>query len=653
MSTMRRFIPMTDYGVRPVPFDGVTNPYAVRDGSSLFRRSYPVVRSYVTGNPASLFANARQSGRMPIVSKRAREWLPGVFTFDHEHLEFARAFTKELESLKPEFDDEGFSLNGLHATFDSVRTVAGYPQSPVSALPRNNAAVRQDLGLQESMAPKQRRIAEELLDRIFRRMYPKAIRVPKNSTSGPVRNVSDEVYKLHYGLYVFSSSRYDSYLSSFASGDLNSFVRDWDACVMFGTNVRWQVDTPGKRREYWDIRDVLKTDAPHKRPITTEVVIDGMVYSDFAAMRTRMINQGPWTVNVMLQPFATGWMQTMFKDYPETWYPDETQFDSLFEGKHIWAGDVSSYDHSFSKEQIDLTIEMMGRYTDERVCKLARQLYYAAYFTRPIGDPKDGFRPAVVGDPLRYLEDQVVAGNRSGHAFTSIMAKLWKVIDTLCKFDAIGVNVLENMDNILRGRFHCGMLNNGDDEIVWFTDESLKLRFTKYIGNIDRSQKMFDVEFEKGCVYSGNVFQRVGPTSYKTIERIPGTFERMMCPERSIGGRMRPMWPIGILERYNRRTEHDLKEEAFRIFDSTFRRYMEPRYGSFHSLVEYGMKTMPVDTGGLTWIDKQVLEDPAKIHYRFKPEDVSEEILEMTFSKLQPDVFIDYLKHCYTGAIEL
>nr|QYF49754.1 MAG: putative RNA-dependent RNA polymerase [Guangxi cystovirus 12] len=635
--------------VKPPYFDGVVNPYS--DPEVDFRDAYPVVKSYVPGNPTSLFANARQSGKMPIVRQQAREWITGIYTFDRSNLEFLRNFTRSLSSLKADIDDEGFSRNGLHAGFDSIRTVAGYPQQPISALPFDNSLLLEDLGLQKKMTSRQVLIAETLMEKIFSGLKLTAIRVPKMSTSGAVRNVSDSVYKLNYGLWVFSNNRWDSYLTTFMSGNTDALVRDFDACITMGTNVRWQVDTPGKVRTYWDIRDILKTSTPHKREITTKVVIDGVEYPDFAAMRTRLINQGPWTVNVMLQPFATGFMQNMFNRYPETWYPDEQNVDKLMEGRHLWVGDVSTYDQSFSKEKIDLTHACMNKFVSDRVTKLSRQLYYSAYFTRPVGDPKDGFKAAYVGDPFDYLNDQVSAGNRSGHAFTSVLAKLWKPIDTLCKFDAIGVDVIRNMDSILQGKYVCGFLNNGDDEVVWFNDESLKKRFVSYVDNIPQAEKMFDVEFEIGAVYSGKVLQKVGPTSYKGVDRIPGTFERMLCPERSIGGRMRPMWPIGILERYNSRNDHDIKEEAFRMFDFHYRADLERQYGSFHHLIELGVKSMPINVDGRSYHDRLVMDDPSKIHYKVKPEDVSEDVLELSFAKLQPEFFEEYITSNYNGLI--
>lgn len=628
-------------------FDGIANEFSL--DPDLYTRMYDRLPPISEDNPASLFSNARQHPNTPVAPLSPRQILPGAWSFDHTVLKFQRELTTEQnDHLKPELDEDGFTLNGLHSTFDSIRSVSGYPQLPVSALPRNNRQANIDLGLQDKMTRKQRSLAEKFCHLMMSELDLTAIHIPKMSNCGAPRNVNDSELKMNYALNLFSGDKFNSLLKTYASHDAHALHRDFEFVMAMGTNVRWQVDKPGKKRDAWFLDDVRKEDSPHKRPITTSVVIDGVEYLDFAAMRTRLVNTGPWNVNVVGQIFATGFLYSMFRRFPHTFHFPEADIEAFLEGKHTYFADVSTYDQSFSEEKLDLFFDVMRCYVSSDIVDIVQDLVYSAYFTRPL-QPSD--RPTFLGNPFRYWERQIIAGNRSGHSFTAMLAKLFKVIDTFCKFERMGYDVEEHLEDYLNAKKSCGCINNGDDEIVWFGSERDKRVFVKVSDSMTTSDRMFKVTMEVGAVFSGKVYQRVGPTSYRAAEKITTPFERILCPERSIGGNFRKFWPIGILERYNKRGNHPMLEEAWRIFDSTYHRIMEPEYGSFLGLIQRAYQDVPLSLHDLSFKDLEVLEEPSKLHYKYSQHEISAGVQDHAFVRLQPSFFESIIREHYCGTI--
>lgn len=625
-------------------FDGVVNHHEGRP--ELFAGLYPPVIEYDPSNPMSLFSTGRSNANMMVAMKKPREILTGIYSFDGPTLKMQRTFSETCDAeIKPELDDELYPINGLHVPMSSVRSVAGYPQLPVSALPRDNSEERASLGLAEKLTLRQRQIAEAVWHKVWGSLKLSAMNIPKHSSSGAIRSVNDAEFKLQYCLGMFSGNRYNTMLKTFMNNDAHGLARDFEMAIVMGTNVRWQVDNPGKERKYWSLQDVMRQSSPQKRIITTKVVIDGVEYPDFAAMRTRLINAGPWPVNSMLQPFATGIMYAMFQNYEATWHRDEDTIDDQMEGNLLWHGDVSSYDNTFSEEEIDLSLMVGKSYISEEVMELASSLYYSAYYTRPLGE---GDKPTVMGDPNDLRGRHIKAGNRSGHAFTSLFAKVWKVIDTLSVFDKMGYDVVKDLEAFLKGQMPLGVVNNGDDEIAWFkTDRDYRL-FSQ-IRATKQNDTMFKVEREVGAVFSGRIFQKVGERKYKSTERLTTPFQRILVPERSIGGNFRRFWPYGILERHNKRNDHPTLSALWDIFDFSYRKELEPFHGTFLGIVQRASAMLPFDLGAFSWKDIMVLEDASKLHHRFKPEEIDTTVIESAFHRLQPQFFGSMLKDHYTG----
>lgn len=277
-------------------------------------------------------------------------------------------------------------------------------------------------------------------------------------------------------------------------------------------------------------------------------------------------------------------------------------------------------------------------------------MYYAGYFTQPLvidddgkGDRKDG---GFVGYPLDPERNPVIAGNRSGHAMTSIVAKMMKVFDTLTVFDDLYHDVLERYHTYMTWKAPLSVFNNGDDEGVTGSPQAVE-RYRKY--RYARGVGYFSVSEEIGQVFSGSMFMKVDGV-WKAVGRAQVPFEKIYCPERGIGGVFRKFWPIGIvtrLENLKLIPSGSLLEEIFR------RRWhddMSADFGSFGDLLAKALESMPFQIDALTAIDREVLDDPEKMHYKYDEKDISPHILENLTGKVTYDEYKSALRY-YGGNV--
>jgi len=205
-------------------FDGITNPHEA--DVNLFTEVYPPTIKYDAKNPGTVFGAGRINKNAPVALKREREVLTGLYSFSPECIKLQRTFADTVDAtVQPELDDDLFSLNGMHVSMATVKTVSGYPQLPVSALPRDNAKFIHDLGLAGKMTIRQKEIATAVWRKVWGSYKPSAINIPKQSATGPVRMTNDPEYKLQYLLAMQTHGRTERMLNTFMSGDLGPTPR--------------------------------------------------------------------------------------------------------------------------------------------------------------------------------------------------------------------------------------------------------------------------------------------------------------------------------------------------------------------------------------------------------------------------------------------
>lgn len=616
-------------------------------------RHKPLNRVGPTSNLGELFANGRATHNVSLVDRKPRETLPGIWSFDPPAMHFLEKCVSEWNKKFPvQLDAEGFTSTGVHANFNKLLCPAGYLQTPMSAKVVHNGKIREELGLPPGYNLSQRRIALMLWRLVWSRALPSPVNVPKASAGGMRRFSHDVQWKLDYARWKTEPANYDRYLGMVENGNVWSLANDYE--IVFGMYVqkRLQLDNPEKERVANDWLYAKTGGVKGTRTATDKAVkLPGGNWSNWSALRVRVIDAGPWTINCDLQIVASAHMKAIFKLFPSTFHVNtDEQIKAAVDGKYVFCSDVSEYDQSMSGEAISTVFEAMREYYPEGIVRAAERLYEAPYFAKPLD--LDGKPLGWIQNPMDWSQ-RMVSGNRSGHAMTSLVAKVNKVAETLMVMSHLYPVNETNLAKWLNGSMPMGMVNNGDDEIVWALSKRDLDRFKEL--RADRALGHYKVEPEPGMGFSGRLLVKRDANTlvYTPTPRLQTPIEKMYVPERSIGGLLRQYWPIGWFDRIDELHKSDAGRELWEIHNHYFRAMMEPHYGEgWLRKVESAFRKLGVGYAEFSDIDREILVDPDKLHYKYAESDVSNKnVLTMITSNIPADYCAGFLRRYYKGTL--
>lgn len=615
--------------------------------------TYPALPPVPKAEPhPHLFGNGAAGHNVPLISRRGLEMFPGVYSTDATFLGFLRKLSLELNAAFPvDTDNDGFTATGIHTTFDRLRCPAGWFQNPMSYTTVDNATYREELGLTPGYSARQKTIAENVWKIVCKEAVVASVNVPKLSTGGMRRFTHDVQWKLAFVEWLLDGNgmdRFERYLNAVDEGDWHTLANEFETVFATYIQKRGQVDSPDKVRKVFDLSYAVS--GGEKGMILDadkRVQIDGVDYPDFSAIRARVVHAGPWVINCYLQMLATPLMRSLFARFPSTFHVNtKEEILTQVQGKHVMCSDVTEYDRSMSKDAIYIPHQVMKDYVDERVVKASWRLFTSPYYSKPL--EIGGKKGVWVRDPTDW-GSEVFAGNRSGHAFTSLMAKVNKVIETLFIIDKI-YPVVGRENDFLSGVMPMGMVNNGDDEIVWAVNQGDMDRFKQL--RADLSLGHYVVTPEVGQGFSGLLLVRKGATTYEPSPRLQTPFEKMWVHERAIGGLHRQYWPIGFTVRIDTLMETENGRRAWEIHNRLYRDMMEPKYGSFIDALVAAVADMEFDMAALTHKDKEVITSPDKLHHKYTSDEISPTVLDKVTSKIPEEEVARYLKRYYKGNIK-
>lgn len=615
----------------------------------VFEKRQPRLPSVDLERPATAFAGPNDF-RKPLVEQQTITVLPGLQSNDLVLRSFLEQLQAELNEAIPHgVDADGFSTNGVAEDF-FVCSPAGCLQSPASLKMVDNTKLREDLQLEASYSARHKQIARTVWKLLLRGAIPSAVRVPRKSSSGFRLFSHDPQYKFDYAIWKTDKGNYSRFLRAVEQKDVSRLANDYGVIYATMTQKRTQIDRPGKIRYANDLEYALTGGRKGRRfQIDSRAIVDGQEWVGFTAKRVRLIDAGPWTINCDGQISASSHMAYIFAKYGKTFHVNtKEEIKSRIDGFFISCWDVTEFDQSMSEDSIVTVLDIAREYWPSAYVDSLAWLMAAPYFYRPV---QAGHKPGWVGSWAAPFKRRCTAGNRSGHAWTSLIAKGNKVVDTLCVIDSYRSLSDEQIERILMGEHpEIRLINNGDDEIVCFLHLAESRMFHRARSVLANGH--YKVDLEKGQGFSGYNIVRKGVDSrgkpvYDLCIRANSVLQRMYSPERSIGSAMRRFWPLGMRARLDLLAESDVGKEVLVIHNHVYSRVLEPKIGALSS----HLSTSDLEFGGLSRADIAVLDDENKLHYAYSVEELSPEIRDRITAHLPADLSADFLYRYYKGEI--
>lgn len=602
------------------------------------------------GSPSSssdvswCFSDDKKLHSSPLITRKPITILPGfgegdrgVVSFDPAFLEFLRVLVEGLnERLPVDLDDRGYvGPTGIHTSFDRTKTVAGYSMSQMSLAPKNNDAFVEELGLPTDFRSERHvKIFDAFMDRVFSSYRLSSIKTAKLSTSGSPIWLSNARMKREHAVFLLSNSERLRHLWN--TKNLLGLAAEAKIVFMMNAGRRDQVDMIGKERLVFPLEYAL-SGGRKGEPVAANKHVklpDGSEWDDFSATRARLFHGAPYATNLIPQVIATGTLHALFERYPETFHCTDVAAlaDGIGIDEEIVCSDATEYDRSMATFLLKRMFHCAKKYWSEEWIEWAEYLAFCPYFSRPVSlnEHTPEGKPVLMGNPLEWGH-AVYRGNPSGHAWTSLTAKVMMVFDFLATADDVMGDVLERMDEYLKHKRPLKTHNNGDDG-MYRGEKSLIRRYTAYRFNKESNPGYFKLEPEVGHVWSGYLMAPKPEGGYRAYHRIHTTVEKMFCPERSAGSNFRRQFTIGMLQRLQG-GDHPMHDVVVELIARSWRDKLKSTHGDLMEMIMRHHRLIQFDTNALSAADRAVLDDIGKLYSQYSEDDISPNVLAMLFEK--------------------
>lgn len=613
-----------------------------------------------------LFGGGSTGHTRPLVSRVPREVLPGVISTNPDLMNFQIDYYDELTEQLPKTDDPvtGLTTNGVFSTFDKGKCTAGWMSNPMGYVPVSNLLLRAKEGLSNEPVPVFNQIVEDLSGLVHSVWDECDINATPGSSAGWAGFRSELEWKLAYADFTFEPKRFELYMK-LALKDQIEFSNEFETAFLFYSQKRDQLDTPGKKRIAWGLNHARNPEAYPDDFVYADktVVVNGITWSEHSCTRARLVHAGPWAINCIIAPIAAGCMKSMFRRFPDVWHVNTPEhIERLINGNHVWHGDAAQFDQTHREDSLDAYHRGVRKTWANDIVSVAEKLLYSAYYAKPLS--LDG-EPAWIGKPFSDKRE-VVCGNRSGHAWTSMYNKVLMVAAILYALHLDGHKVIGNYEYWLTGQGVIRFINNGDDTIIYSKDE--KLLDSVVAKLTDLKTAIYKLEREKGGVYNGMPAVVVDKEKliYKCYASGMNRIMKILTPERPIynpknstdlardnlsGKKIwRKYWYLGFADAIQNASANPTSERIMATFLEKWAKTMRG-YLSVPEMLELARRKVPPLGGDLSAADLEVLDDPRKLHYKYTNDEISTKVLDQVAAKVPYDTFKHLIQTRFTGSI--
>jgi hypothetical protein len=566
---------------------------------------------------------------------------PGIYSFDPKTIRENAGLGDELsEAIPVDIQDDGsVGPTGVPGNFLGLRTVGGYEISDLSLPMVSNDRNRHEIGLADGpVSSRHADILKKLGKLMFGQWTPATSKIAKISSTGFPDHQKDPDFKIKLFYYVMDN--FDKILDIVATGDFERLYQDYDLILAYNLVQRAQVDKVKKEGDRFTSKDrpyatyeFAASSGARGALLTADktVTIDGVDYPGHFAMRIRIAYGLAAGLNYAMTAFMSGCRAIYLKKYEYTWKHRtvESMEQKLNKWDHIFATDAPNYDTSFG-DWLNLAL-IDACCFDDRMKILMKHALHAPYYSGPTAKGEKG--GIWMGNPFDVDQFKLKYGLPSGVAFNPDAGKFGMTYQYLCIFDDFFHDTLEKMETVLQGDHpEYGMLNMGDDTVGGTNNARFNTHVNENLATDDqvKARKFapyFVLEPETPYVFLGNAIVKRPTGGVKLYPSIPSFFLNWLVPERGVSNKMRMYWPIGWKER----KLHYAKAPAFSKAWEIFERRHYDAYGispdTIATMHEENVRNL--NTFNWTDIDREVMENPSKLYYKYSEEDISVEVLDL------------------------
>lgn len=550
------------------------------------------------------------------------EVLPDVLSTDARFLSMTENLVDRLSAkqFQPESDpNTGLSVNFMTGEPERLLSVAGISNLPVGVGIEDNSFILDELEHKRKLdfartwiKPEHRAIARELTATLYQGRIDAAARIRKEASSGPMSFKKDMASK-----FLMVKNSFEYITSEFPLTPIAMAAAG--LYLVYLTGERHQPDLPTKVRYSWNGFEMVKTTS-------------ATAYPGHHGMRVRTVYgfSGSWSylITIAAAPIRAYYLN----EFGFTYKHREPEFNAqkINRFNAVIGVDVTQFDQTvpeFLLEEYCHLLEELEIFSP-RLCWVIRHSLGAPSISPCPYDRDHLSKWAAVADPYDLSTYALTRGLQSGHSLNPDIGKWMMSLALLCRLHDIGVPVLGQIANILRGQAKFGFLNSADDNLLLGPDSASLRKWLSQHG-------YFALDIESIALFLGSVY---GGASGAVVghPNLTSLLVRTCVPEHGLGkkvGDKRFQWYTGWVEKNAFYRTHPLYADMYEQLD------LAARYSFAGRGIEALMSTSEqpsLQNGHLSYADQMFLLKPDSIYYLIDAEDVTKSLLDSQIASIAP-----------------
>jgi hypothetical protein len=558
------------------------------------------------------------------------------------------------QQWKVETDDDGFVIGApVTSNFSSMLSASGMAMNPTNVPPSSNEVMLAQAGVLTTgfTSYRHERIAKSMFKCMFGKHKTASLSIAKaSSTCFPDWQAGEGSYQYKISLIHYILDHLEYVLDLIDKDDWHTLRVVFRMVMCYNIGFRAQAD----EAELDSNGNVI---GPKKRKVLDLMGVERVADKEHFTrtpntfgMRMRTVYGMCGAINYLLSAFMVGRREHYFSEYGATWHHTGPQqiYDAIVNCRGIVNLDVTQMDQRVPAWFLDYYCDQLEQVFDKRLVKLVRYLNRAPYYGGGLADGMDNF---FMGDPADPSTWNIEVGLASGRADNPDLGKYWMSMVYTCVLDELSpilddteANDFANMSKFLKHQHDIWrLLDMGDDAVAGVIEEEDTIKtnlFTLLQSGTASPYAVLDVAWGDSFVGSVMMRDKVGVIQLPKPNIV--TFNKnRWCPERSINDKFRPQWGAGFfasLEHY--RAAGSYADESLQTFCDIWSTHIDYPNPIQCAAMHMKANPSPFRVSTLSPADLEVLDDPAKRFYKFRDDELSDEVKNL-FSWSVPGDHVD------------